>query len=147
MTPLVDELPNLEAAVNVWLDADGLRAYSSIPGRSPEFPLLVSMRLGGRPGDKLALSGGRIQLEAWGGSKETDGEASTKTAVWDLVRQAWRRLLEAEGEIVEIPNGERVHITAVEPEIEPQWLPDPPTGRPRYIASFRVYGRALAPSP
>lgn len=144
---LVEELPNVEAAVNVWLADDGLRAYSSIPASSPTFPLIVTLRLGGAPGVERVLSGARVQLEVWGASKADDQDASSKTAVWNYVRQAFRRLLEAEGEIVELSNGERIHLTRVAAEIEPQWLPDPPTGRPRYVASFRVYSRAIAPAP
>lgn len=139
MSPLVDELPNTEAAVNMILAEAGLRAYSSIPGR-PTYPLAVSMRLGGAPGEKHRLSGARIQVEAWG-DKSTD-----KSAVLDVARTAWRALLEAEGETVELSDDERVLLAGVNPEVEPQWLPDPRTARPRYLFSMRVYARQITAS-
>lgn len=135
--PLVEELPNVEAAVNAVLDEAGLRVYSSIPGRSPTYPLIVTMRLGGAPAEKHVLDAPRIQLEAWG------MKSTKKNAVLDYARDAWKALLEAEGEIVELANGEAVMLTSVNPEIGLQWLPDPATARPRYVASLRVYARSV----
>jgi hypothetical protein len=133
--PRVLDLPNVEAAVNVGLQATGLRAYSSVPARSPSFPLVVTYRLGGTPAEKHALDAPRIQLEVW-------GETSTsKSDLLNYARDAWRELLELEGATVELSDGEAVFISSVNPEIGLQWLPDPPTGRPRYIASVRVYAR------
>lgn len=135
----VETLPNIEAAVNIGLQAAGLRAYSSSP-KAATYPHVVSMRLGGTPAEKHALDAARIQLEVWG-----DNETS-KSAVLNYARDAWREVLELEEEIIELSDGERVHITEVAPEIGLQWLPDPPTARPRYIASLRVYARRLDPS-
>lgn len=133
--PLVERLPDVEAAVGVVLRAAGLRSYSSIPG-SPTYPLTVVIRAGGNPGEKHSLDGARIQIESWG------DEGTDKGTVYDTARDAWQAMLEAEGEIVEAA-GERVHLTGVEPEIGPQWIPDPPTKRPRYLFSMRVYARNL----
>jgi hypothetical protein len=132
--PGVLDLPNVEAAVNIGLQAAGLRAYSSLP-KTPTFPSIVTYRAGGRPAEKHALDAPRIQFEAWGDT------STSKTALWNYAREAWREALELEGETVELSDGEAVFISAVEPEIGLQWLPDPPTGRPRYIASFRVTAR------
>ena len=138
MTPLVETLPDVEAAVGVILRAGGLRSYSSIPGKG-QYPLTVVVRAGGTPAERHALDAPRIQVEAWG------DEANTKSEVFDLSREAWRLILEAEGETVEAA-GERVQITGIVPEIGPQWLPDPPTKRPRYLFSLRVYARRLGES-
>lgn len=130
------ELPNVEAAVNAVLAAAGLRAYSSSPKRSPVFPHVVTMRLGGTPAERHALDAPRIQVEVWG-----DRDTS-KSAVLDYATAAWLALQEAEGTTVELAGDEDpVFIAAVNPEIGLQWLPDPPTGRPRYIFSLRVYAR------
>jgi hypothetical protein len=133
--PRVLDLPNVEAAVNVGLQATGLRVYSSIPAKSPSFPLVVTFRAGGRPAEKHSIDAPRIQVEVW-------GETSTsKSELLNYARDAWRELLELEGETVELSDDEAVFISSVDPEIGFQWLPDPPTGRPRYIASVRVYAR------
>jgi hypothetical protein len=139
VSPRFETLPNVEAAVNIGLQAAGLRAYSSSPKKGAVYPHVVSMRLGGPPAEKHALDAPRIQLEVWGDND------STKSEVLDYARDAWRELLELEEEIIELSDGERVHITEVAPEIGLQWLPDPPTARPRYIASLRVYARRLEP--
>lgn len=138
--PLVEELPNVEAAVNTVLHDAELRAYSSIPNRAT-FPLIVSMRLGGTPAEKHALDAPRIQIEVWGGGKGDPGGETDKSAVLNYGRDAWKALLEAEGDTVELSDGERVALNAVNPEIGLQWLPDPSTGRPRYVASLRIYAR------
>lgn len=134
MTRVLD-LPNVEAAVNIGLQDAGLRAYSSLPN-APTFPAIVSMRLGGAPAEKHALDAPRIQIEVWGHEKTT-----SKSELLNYARDAWRETLELEGETVELSDGEAVFISSVNPEIGLQWLPDPPTGRPRYIASFRVYAK------
>lgn len=139
--PRVLDLPNVEAAVNMALHADDIRACSSIPKKNPIFPLIVTMRLGGRPADKRALDAPRIQLEAWGAGAGEDAGETDKSTVLNYGRDAWKSLLEAEGETIELSDGERVFISAVEPEIGLQWLPDPATGRPRYVASLRVFAR------
>lgn len=133
--PRYADLPNVEAAFNIALQEVGLRAYSSIPAKGATWPLIVSMRLGGNPAEKHALDAPRIQMEVWG-EKDTD-----KSTVLNYAREAWREALELEGETVELSDGEAVFVSAVEPEIGLQWLPDAPTGRPRYIASFRVYAK------
>jgi hypothetical protein len=129
------ELPNVEAAVNIGLQEAGLRAYSSIPSKGMTWPLVVTMRLGGNPAEKHAIDAPRIQLEVWGDT------STSKSDVFNYAREAWRELLELEGETVELSDGEAVFIASVDPEIGLQWLPDAPTGRPRYIASVRVTAR------
>jgi hypothetical protein len=98
------------------------------------------MRLGGTPAEKHAIDAPRIQIEAWGASK-SEGTETSKSDVLDYARDAWRTILELEGETVELSNGEAVFIAGVMPEMGLQWLPDPPTGRPRYIGSFRIYAK------
>lgn len=133
-----EELPDVEAAVGTWFIAQGLRSYSSIPN-NPTWPLLVVMRLGGQPAVPQALDAARIQVEVW-------GDSSTKKAdVFDYARRAARWLNELEDQSVELSNGEVVQVTASRPELGPQWLPDPPTGRPRYIFANRVYARKTSP--
>ena len=140
MTPAILDLPNVEAAVNVGLQAVGLRAYSTLPGKSPSFPLVVTYRAGGRPAEKHSYDSPRIQLEVWGDT------STTKSSLLNYAREVWREALLLEGETVELSDGEAVFISAVDPEIGLQWLPDPPTGRPRYIASLRVTARQAVPA-
>ena len=136
----IERIPNTEAAVNVVLDQAGIKAYSSSPKKAAVYPHAVSMRLGGAPGERHALDAPRIQIEIW-------GDNTTKKAdVLELARDAYHAMLEAEGSIVELSDGERVMLSAVMPEIGLQWLPDPPTARPRYVMSLRVYARMLTPS-
>lgn len=134
------ELPNIEAVAGTALTAAGMRAYSSIPGKDPVYPLIVSMRLGGVPAEKHALDGARLQVETWGDLSTSKGE------VFDYCRRALRELLELEGEVIELEHaGERVQVTDVTIETGPQWLPDPRTARPRYLFTLRVSSSSLAP--
>lgn len=138
MTVRFEEFPDVEAAVGTWFIANDLRSYSSIP-KSPTFPLLVVSRLGGTPAVRQALDAPRIQVDVW-------GETTTKKAeVFDYARTAARWLAELEDQSIEIAGGEIVQVTAVRPELGLQWLPDPATGRPRYIFASRVYARRTAP--
>lgn len=144
------DLPNIEAAVNAILKADGIRAFSSIPGDAADldpdvdeaaqphaYPLAVTARLGGAGGERHALDGARVQVDAWGTNKAT---------ALDLIGRVWRLLHEAEPSKIELTDGEVVWISGVDDETKPQWLPDPRTTRDRYIASFAIYARQLEPA-
>lgn len=135
--PAYEDLPYTQAAIGEILRAGGLRAYSSIPSKNPQYPLCVITRAGGVPGERHALDGPRIQIDAWGDEQTSEKE------LWGVAREAWRLCLEAEGTHVEVGGAdpERVFIAGVDPEIGPQEVPDQRTARPRIIFSLRVYAR------
>lgn len=144
------DLPDVEAAVNTILRAEGIRAFSSIPGdaenyadtlsaqkKAHAYPLVTTQRLGGIGGERHALDGARVQVDAFGTNKAT---------AFELVRDVWRIVHESENETVELVGGESVWISGVDDEMKPQFLQDPRTGRDRYIITFQIYARQTAPA-
>ena len=131
-------LPNAEAAIGRVLIDAGLRAYSSIPAKSPVYPLAVVQRLGGVGSwPPASPDRARIQVDTWG------DEQTKKNDVLDYARLAWRAAHLAEGQTVEIGNGEAVFLAAVNDEMMVQWLRDPRTARPRYIFTLSIACRAV----
>lgn len=128
------ETPNIEAALNLLLVDAGIEAHSSLP-KEPTYPLIVTERLGGVPPVPQALDAARVQLMAWGNNK-TDALATVKSARTEIYR--------AEGQTLEIPGEEgECFVTGVEDESVNLWLPDPRTGRARYMTTLRVYSKSV----
>lgn len=130
--------PDIEAIVGYVIrsaDIDGLdaRVYSSIP-REPTYPLAIVKRIGGTPAERHHLDAGRIQVEVWGGSK---------SEIHDITQLARVAIHEAEGTTFAVDGGAPVDavVTGVEDDLGLQWIPDPTTGRDRYIFGVIVYAR------
>lgn len=129
MTQIWATFPDIEAMVGkVLRDANVVsqRVYSSLPS-SPTYPLVTFARLGGIPADERKLDRARIQIEAWGNSK-SEARAGAEAA-----RKAVHL---SEGTAVPQFAG---FITRVEDELGLMFLPDPPTGRDRYLFAVAVY--------
>ena len=143
-----NELPDLEAVVSVAIrDATigGLEGvYSSIPAKSPQYPLITVKRIGGTPSVRSYLDTARIQIDVWGGVKGDGPGQPTKSDILDISQAARIAVLELEGETVDDPVD--VFVSAVEDASGLMWLPDPTTGRDRYSFAMWVYGRALPAS-
>jgi hypothetical protein len=102
------------------------RVYSSLP-TSPVWPLVTFSRLGGIPAVERRLDRARIQVETWGNNK---GEARS------LAEAARLALHKAQGTAVPSFAG---FITGVEDELGLIFLPDPPTGKDRYVFAVGIY--------
>lgn len=128
MSVSFDTFPDLEAIVASALRDAGVcggRVYSSVP-RTPTWPLATVKRLGGIPADRRALDAGRIQVDVWGNNKSEARDAA------ELAR---RSLHEAEGTTFTEFQG---FVTGVEDELGLTFLPDPDSGRDRYVFACRV---------
>lgn len=123
----VSPTPNVEAAISTVLIDGGMRAYSSLPKRDPVYPLVIVSRAGGGSAVRERLDAARIQIEGWG---------DDKSAALAAVTQGRVLIYAAEGTRVDEFD---CFITGVEDEVLNQWLPDPPTGKPRYISTLRVF--------
>lgn len=129
MTQTWANFPDIEAmAGKVLRDAgvSGGRVYSSIPN-NPTWPIVTYSRLGGIPPIERKLDRARIQIESWGNNRAEarDGAEAARKAIH-----------QAEGTAVPSFAG---FITGVEDELGLIFLPDPPTGRDRYIFAVAVY--------
>ena len=121
--------PNIEAMTGKVLINAGIcsgRVYSSLPN-TPTYPLITYSRLGGIPANERRLDRARIQIEAWGNNK-SDAFASAEAAL--------RAIHLAEGTAIPQFAG---YITRVEDELGLLYLPDPPTGRDRYLFAVGIY--------
>lgn len=121
--------PDIEAmAGKVMRDANIATGgvHSSVPN-TPTFPLITYSRLGGIPTVERKLDRARIQVETWG---------NNKSEARDLADLARLTLHKAQGTAVPTFAG---FITGVEDELGLIFLPDPPTGRDRYIFAVAVY--------
>lgn len=137
-------LPNLEAVASVALRSasiDGLQGvHSSVPS-SPAYPLIIVQRLGGQPAVRQYLDQARIQVDVWGGARGDGPGAPTKSDILDIAQEARTTLLELEGATINDPVS--VFVSAVEDASGLSWLPDPASGRDRYVFSMWIYGRSL----
>lgn len=121
--------PDIEAMAGKILRDAGVaagRVYSSVPS-NPTWPLVTFSRLGGIPAVERRLDRARIQIESWGTNKS---EARL------LAEAARKAIHSAEGTAVPSFAG---FITGVEDELGLTFLPDPPTGRDRYIFAVAIY--------
>lgn len=121
--------PDIEAMAGKVLRDAGVAAggvFSSLPN-NPTYPLITFSRVGGIPSDERRLDRARIQIEAWGNNK---GEARL------AAEKARRAIHLAESTAVSQFAG---YITRVEDELGLTYLPDPPTGRDRYIFAVGIY--------
>lgn len=123
-------MPDLEAVCGAAIRAQGYRTFSSVPAK-PVYPLLVVQRLGGVPVERHRLDMARIQVDAWG-----DNKAQAR----DAAEAARRAILELEGTKSQTFSAV---ITGCDDELGLMWLPDPDTGRDRYIFAVLVYGHHL----
>lgn len=128
-------MPDVEAICSARIRNEnitniGSRVYSSIP-KDPTYPLIVVQRLGGTPAIRQRLDAALIQIDVWGG---------TKSQAHDAAQAARVALLELEGTNVTDPvTG---YVTAVDDAGGLIWLPDPLTGRDRYLFTLTVYAHA-----
>lgn len=141
------ELPDLEAVASVTLRSAALvnldtRVYSSIPGKSPVFPLAVVKRVGGVPAVTEMLDLARIQVDVWGGAPGDGPGAPSKSMILDISQAARVALLELRGTAVTSPVS--AFITDVRDALGLSWQPDPTTSRDRYVFAMWVYGKPLA---
>lgn len=134
--------PDIEAIVNYALRQKGWRAYSSIP-TTPEYPLMVVTRVGGGPVDARYMDAARIQIDVWGGAPDDPAPIVTKSAIQDLAQEARVAVHELEGTMHYTPVD--AWISGVDDAQGMMWLPDPDTGRDRYVFGLWVYGRNLLP--
>lgn len=124
--------PDIEAAISQLLRDAGARAYSSVPA-SPIYPLAVVERSGGTPAVRQYLDAARIDVSVYG---ENKGQAH------DLAQSHRATIHSAEGSVV-TTDIENVWISGVEDVLGLTYLPDPDTGRDRYLFSVRVYARRM----
>lgn len=145
MSGRFDVFPDMEAVASVALRAahiDGVQGvHSSIPAKSPKYPMLIVQRLGGSPAVRERLDQARIQIDVWGGSRKDAPQAVPKSTIHDIAQQARVVLLELEGTTTYDPVV--VWISAVEDALGITWSPDPTSGRDRYLFSMWLYGRSV----
>lgn len=128
-------LPDAEAIAFEVLDGEGLSAHGRIPD-SPTWPLLTVQRLGGIPAERHWLDTARIQVSAWGGDDRDTARAEAR----DLADAARAALHGAEGTAVASAGA---FVTGVEDDLGLAYLPDPQTGRDRYVFAVRLYAHRL----
>jgi hypothetical protein len=133
-------MPDLEAIASKTLRDAGWRAYSSVPS-NPEWPLMVISRAGGFIPVRRYLDAARIQIDVWGGAKGDPAGGTSKSVIQDMAQEARVELHRLEGTSVVDPVA--AFITGVEDAMGLTWLPDPDTGRDRYIFAVLIYGRTL----
>jgi hypothetical protein len=133
MTELVRHMPDIEAVCIQALHAEGLRAYSSLPG-SPTWPLVTVQRTGGIPAVYQLLDAAVIDFNTW---------AANKADARDLADQA-RQIIYA---MTNATNTEwECTVTAVEDTLGMTFQPDPETNRDRYVFALRVYAYSTLPA-
>lgn len=121
--------PDIEAgciSALVGANVAGGNVASRVPA-SGDFPCVVVRRLGGLPAVERHLDTARIQVDVWA---DDDAQAEAR----DIADTARRVLHELEG--YAIADG---FVTAVTDETGLMLLPDPDTGRARYLFSVYVY--------
>lgn len=123
--------PDAEAVVGTILRAAGHRAYSSIPKKSPTYPLITYQRIGGTPVTRHTLDAADIQLDVWG---------NTKSEAYDLAAQARAAVHSAAESTIALTGTSDAWITGVDDVTGPQWLPDSSNAPVnRYTLTLRVY--------
>jgi hypothetical protein len=127
---LFEEFPDCEAVIAYAIrnagitDLDG--AYSSVPKDPPDNYVVVT-RLGGQPLERHHLDQARIQLDCW---------AVSSTVAHDIAQAARVAVMALEGTTVHDPVD--AFITAVDDALGLTFLPDPDTGKDRYVLSLLV---------
>lgn len=133
-------LPDAEELVIAYLLASddiaalvGERVFPELPQDQDEWPILLVERVGGLPAAERHLDAPEIELQAWA---DTKAEARTLAATAQAVLQ----------ELVGIqpppaPSGPPAIgvVSGIEHVNGLQWVPDPETGRPRYVFEIRVF--------
>lgn len=131
-----EPFPDIEAAcisALVGANVAGGNVASRIPA-SGDYPCAVVRRLGGVPAVERRLDTARIQVDVW--ADDHDGAQAEARDIADAARLALHAL---EGE--DIADG---FVTAVVDESGLMLLPDPDTGRDRYLFSVFVYAHAAS---
>jgi hypothetical protein len=124
-------LPDVELLATIYLRTVGeittlvgSRVGTSLPAE-PQFPYLVVRRYGGLPPVPGHLDAARLQVDAWGRTKqEARYLAATAQAALHAMPQATHT-----GAVV----------TGVDDDLGLTWQPDPETDTPRYIVGLAVY--------
>jgi hypothetical protein len=128
-----EAFPDIEALVGYWLRTQigGSRVYSSIPN-NPTWPLVTVKRIGGIPRIETMLDSAHIQLDVWG---------NNKSEARDLADNMRRTLHAMQGQKFATASGapDNGYVTAVTDSLGLTFLPDPTTGRDRYIVGVYVY--------
>ena len=126
----VNLFPNSEALVGVVLrKAMTCGVYSAIPKKDPVFPLITIHRAGGVPVHKKRLDNPTLQIDAWG---------SNKTNAYTTAATARQQIFLMEGQMYD-----DAFVTSVDDVMGLTWLPDPDTGRDRYLFSVRLILHAV----
>ncbi len=123
-------MPDVEAVVIAALRSANVcsgRVYSAVPV-TPTWPLATVKRLGGTPTERHRIDSARIQIDVF----SDIGDKATARDEADAARIAAHEL---EGTTSSSLNAA---ITAVDDELGLTWLPDPDTGRPRYVFAVTV---------
>jgi hypothetical protein len=102
----------------------GSRVGTTLPAE-PQFPYLVVRRYGGLPPVRGHLDQARLQVDAWGRTKqEARYLAATAQAALHAMPQATHS-----GAVV----------TGVDDDLGLTWQPDPDTDTPRYLVGLALY--------
>jgi len=130
--------PDLEAVATKALQDAGYSAYSSIPNH-PTWPLMVVHRAGGTPSIRQYLDSAIIQVDIWGGAKG-DATPVPKSTIHDMAQIARTVLHDLAGQTITTPVA--AFISGVDDAQGMIWLPDPDTGRDRYLFQVWIHGRS-----
>jgi hypothetical protein len=131
--PRFSPFPDIEALVGTAIRDSGVVSggvFSSVPTK-PVYPLAVVKRLGGIPAERHRLDAARIQVEVHGDNK---GQA------YDAADAARIECMELEGTT---SSEWAAVVTGVDMELGVTYLPDPDTGRDRYLFAVVVYAHEL----
>jgi len=127
----VPGFPDVEAIVAAQLRgaelAVGDRVYTEVP-EDPTYPLVTVSRVGGLPAIRRYLDAAEVQIDVWGTSKAEarDIADAARVACHDMEGNAFTDPVTA-------------WVSAVEDATGLFWVPDPLTGRDRYLFGVRVY--------
>lgn len=127
---LFETFPDCEAVVAHAIRGAAIAGvggvYSSVP-RDPPDNYVVVTRLGGVPAERHHLDEARIQIDAW---------ATSSTLAHDIAQAARVAVMELEGRTVSHPVA--AFIAAVDDAGGLTFLPDPTSGKDRYLLSLLV---------
>lgn len=130
--------PNTEALASYIVRSASISGlvgvYSSIPKNATDasFPMVTIQRIGGVPPVRRALDMANIQVDVWG---------TSKTTAFNIAEAARRALHGADGTVYTTGGGAPVDafVSGVEDSMGLAWLPDPSTGRDRYVFAVNMY--------
>lgn len=131
---LYDAFPDSEAFV-AWAIRSAAIAglngvYSSLP-KNPDYPVVVVGRIGGPPIERHRLDSPSLQIDVWGGDQAT---------THDIAQEARVAVHSLEGGTYGIADDCPVSIVvaSVEDSLGLTFMPDPTSGRDRYIFGLRL---------